>query len=321
MKKTTLVALLALKHLPRETATAQEGPAEKPGNEAGRYFARPLDLWKAGLSFGPAPQPSIEADPLPSRVALRESVWAQPIRTPDGTWMIYVPPKQVLDFLESPSEETAKSYLHWKQVQAEKLKKAMELLAQVKDPAAAGPAAEAASPTAAAEISSTSRDRPYRITYFKRPSCPHCVSQDVVLAEWLKRRPAGTLNIVTPGDRPELWKSYSVRGTPTLVVEVPSRNRKEILVGLQSADALDACFVGQTDEGVVSLPSRVAQHGLVALTEKPVSRRPRQFQPKCLHEFAQLLRHLRFLLLHCLCPPLSRPFADGLPSSGILTGL
>ena len=238
MRVTLILAFIWLAFVPSGPATAQERPSEKTQNAPGRYFTRPLDLWNAGLTYDAAPQSSGEVESLPPRVAVRENIWAQPIRTPDGNWMIYVPPKQVLNFLESPSEETAKAYLSWKQEQTDKLKKAMMLLARLREPGATVPAADV--PIEAPGKKALPPDFPFRITYFKKPSCPHCVSQDAVLAEWQKRRPGGKVDIVLPGDRPELWKAYGVRGTPTLVVEAGTGDRKEILVGLQSEEALEA---------------------------------------------------------------------------------
>lgn len=238
MRNTPILVFIWLTFVPSGQAIAQERPSEKTQNGSGRYFTKPLDLWNAGLMYDPAPRPSGEAESLPPRVAVRESVWAQPIRTPDGTWMIYVPPKHVLNFLDSPSVETAKAYLGWKQQQTDKLKKAISLLAQVKGADAAVPAAEVPTDSSANKVAPP--DLPFRITYFKKPTCPHCISQDAVLAEWQKRRPGGTVDIVLPGDRPELWKAYGVRGTPTMVVEVGGRDRKEVLVGLQSEEAMEA---------------------------------------------------------------------------------
>ena len=238
MRNTSILALIWLAFVPSGQATAQERTSEKTQNAPSRYFARPFDLWNAGLTYDPAPRPSGEAESLPPRVAVRESIWAQPIRTPDGNWMIYVPPKPVLNFLDSPSVETAKAYLGWKQEQTDKLRKAMALLAQVKGADAAVPAAEV--PVDPSANKAAPPDFPFRVTYFKKPTCPHCVSQDAVLVEWQKRRSGGKVDIVLPGDRPELWKAYGVRGTPTLVVEVGSGDRKEILVGLQSEEALEA---------------------------------------------------------------------------------
>lgn len=212
-----------------------QSPKEAPG----RYFSKPVDFWKAGISLKSPPQllPAT-SDTAPTRVAIRESVWAQPIRTPDGNWMVYVPPKQVLDFLESPSEESARAYLAWKAEQTEKLRHAMLLLAKMKDTSASPSPQEAPGGNGATKPAQP--DFPFRVTYFKKPSCPHCVSQDAIFAEWLARRSVGKLDVVLPGERPELWKTYQVRGTPTLVLEAEGRGRKEVLVGLQSEEALEA---------------------------------------------------------------------------------
>lgn len=233
-----LGVLLALPSQGEAQEVASDPPKGHCPKEApGRYFSKPVDFWKKGVGFTSTPPLPDTSDPSPSRVAVRENVWAQPIRTPDGGWMIYVPPKQVLDFLESPSEETARAYLAWKADQTEKLKKAMLLLARMKDPAGTGQAASV--PDVKASTKPAPPDFPFKITYFKKPSCPHCVSQDAVLSDWLARRTSGKLDVVLPGEQPELWKTYQVRGTPTLILEVGSQGRKELLVGLQSEAALE----------------------------------------------------------------------------------
>lgn len=244
MRKLALAMVLSLVLASPGLGAAQETAPDPPKGSnpkevLGRYFSAPVDFWKAGTSLKPPPQ-FLPATPetAPTRVAIRESVWAQPIRTLDGNWMIYVPPKQVLDFLETPSKESARAYLAWKAEQTEKLRQAILLLAKVKEAAALPVPQEASNENAAPKAAPP--DFPFRITYFKKPSCPHCVSQDAILAKFLTRRSTGKLEVVLPGDRPELWKTYQVRGTPTLVVEALGRGRKEVLVGLQSQDALEA---------------------------------------------------------------------------------
>jgi hypothetical protein len=235
MRKSLAALLLGVPFgLPRQ-GDAQEVASDTPKETPGRYFSKPVDLWKTGRSLAPTPQHVDSSDTAPERVAVRDNVWAQPIRTPDGNWMIYVPPKQVLDFLEAPSEATARVYLSWKAEQSQKLRHAMTLLAKLKN---ATEAPLEASNEAAAKPAP--QDFPFRITYFKKPSCPHCVSQDAVLSEWLARRTSGKVDVVLPGERPELWKAYQVRGTPTLLLEAGSSGRKELLVGLQSEAALEA---------------------------------------------------------------------------------
>jgi glutaredoxin/Holliday junction resolvase len=216
--------------------SAQEATAEPPREAVGRYFGKPVDLWKTGTNLLPKPSSAATGEPAPPRMAVRENVWAQPIRTPDGTWMIYVPPKQVLDFLESPTEKTARAYLAWKAEQTAKFRDAMVLLAKMK-PANGEPLEALSGKT---PLKAAPQDTSFRITYFKKPSCPHCVSQDAILSEWLTRRTSGKVDVVQPGERPELWEAYQVRGTPTLVLEASGQSMKEVLVGLQSENALEA---------------------------------------------------------------------------------
>ncbi len=240
MRKSLAALVLCL--VPASQGDAQEVASDPPKGHCpkeapGRYFSKPVDFWKKGVSFVSAPPLPDTSDPSPSRVAVRENVWAQPIRTPDGNWMIYVPPKQVLDFLESPSEESARAYVAWKAEQTEKLRHAMLLLARMKD--AAGTGQPPSAPDGKASTKPAPPDFPFKITYFKKPSCPHCVSQDAVLSDWLARRTSGKLDVLLPGEQSDLWKAYQVRGTPTLILEAGSQGRKELLVGLQSEAALE----------------------------------------------------------------------------------
>src|SRR5437867_4152796 len=88
-------------------ARAQEKPSALPPRAEGFFKERRVLFW------GELPQePSSKATPG-ARGLEAESVWAEPIRMPDGRFSIYVPPKRVLEFLETPSEENARSYLAW----------------------------------------------------------------------------------------------------------------------------------------------------------------------------------------------------------------
>ena len=237
MMEPRLPLLVGLMILAPGHAGAQERQDESPRNDSARFFRKPVDLWNAGLAIVQLPSSPGAEEALPSRVAIRGNVWAQPIRTPDGSWMIYVPPKHVLDFLENPSEGTAKAYLDWKREQTEKLRKAMELLTRIKGSEA--PASGAVNASDPAKPTAAPPGFPFRMTYFKKSACPHCVSQDAVLAGWLKHRPEGKLEVLLPGEREELWKAFDVRGTPTLVLEGGSPARKVVLIGLQGEVALE----------------------------------------------------------------------------------
>jgi len=54
--------------------------------------------------------------------------WAEPIISPSGRISIYVPPKEVRDFLEEPNPENAKAYLAWSLKRIKKFILAQELL-------------------------------------------------------------------------------------------------------------------------------------------------------------------------------------------------
>jgi len=54
--------------------------------------------------------------------------WAEPIISPTGQVTIYLPPKEVRDFLDKPDSENAKAYLQWNLKRIKKFILAQELL-------------------------------------------------------------------------------------------------------------------------------------------------------------------------------------------------
>ena len=62
-----------------------------------------------------------------SSEAIQEE-WAEPIISPSGQVTIYVPPKEVRDFLDKPDPESAKAYLQWNLKRIKKFILAQELL-------------------------------------------------------------------------------------------------------------------------------------------------------------------------------------------------
>ncbi len=54
--------------------------------------------------------------------------WAEPIISPSGQVTIYVPPKEVRDFLDKPDPESARAYLQWNLKRIKKFILAQELL-------------------------------------------------------------------------------------------------------------------------------------------------------------------------------------------------
>jgi len=79
---------------------------------------------------------SIETQKKIGQVPLKESPntvvdeWAESVISPSGKVTIYVPPKEVKDFLETPDPENAKAYLEWNLNRIKKIIQAQKLLAQ-----------------------------------------------------------------------------------------------------------------------------------------------------------------------------------------------
>src|SRR5436190_405346 len=140
--------------------------AQESKSEVAR-LSSPIDFWGKGppAEKNTAGAPAV-AEVGPGKILLRETVWAQPIRTPDGNWMLYVPPKPILDFLENPTEETAKAYLAWKKEQAEKLGRAMLLLGRLKESGASAPKADGGDGKPK-EARGEESDRSATLVYFK----------------------------------------------------------------------------------------------------------------------------------------------------------
>ena len=71
-------------------------------------------------------EPAIAQTNTSSEVIQEE--WAEPIISPSGKVTIYVPPKEVRDFLDKPDPENAKAYLQWNLKRIKKFILAQELL-------------------------------------------------------------------------------------------------------------------------------------------------------------------------------------------------
>ncbi|QAT16696.1 hypothetical protein BU251_02590 [Candidatus Velamenicoccus archaeovorus] len=59
-----------------------------------------------------------------------ENEWAEPVISPSGKMTIYLPPKEVRDFLDKPDPENAKAYLEWNLNRIRKFIRAQEMLAK-----------------------------------------------------------------------------------------------------------------------------------------------------------------------------------------------
>ena len=141
----------------------------------------------------------------------KDSLWTEPILGPDGRWQVYTPPREVVDFLESPNRETGERYLAWQRERMSRLRTAVEVLKEI----------QTEPPSSV-------------LYYFSKPGCPYCVEQDRVLAAAeLSRVPLIRVEPNSP-----LWTRYAVRVTPTLVLHRPG-NAPRVMEGWVSRSALE----------------------------------------------------------------------------------
>ncbi|MFQ5945745.1 MAG: hypothetical protein ACE5NC_05765 [Anaerolineae bacterium] len=122
-------------------------------------FAAGLDPFfscSAIVFFGPCPdgnthpgrpadgetKPQELATAIPARAAPREpdkpaeppqeeSIWAEPVRGPDGKLRVYLPPKPVRDFLDKPTPAAAKAYIKWNRKRISAIRRAATVMHQV----------------------------------------------------------------------------------------------------------------------------------------------------------------------------------------------
>jgi hypothetical protein len=115
----TLIVAVSLILFAAKVAEARQDAPARPG-----FFAeKRVDFWRDGNPGRTAP-----AD---MKAGVSESIWAEPIRLPDGRYTTYVPPRPVLEFMENPTRENARKYLEWQTERLEKMRKAALMLGEI----------------------------------------------------------------------------------------------------------------------------------------------------------------------------------------------
>jgi thiol-disulfide isomerase/thioredoxin len=152
---------------------------------------------------------------------LIQSLWAEPSASPDGRGQVYVPPRAVREFLESPTPDRAEAYLAWNRERLRAIGRAAEVLASVAAeegqavPGLEGPVRPSARPgttcaaptsvadggpessplesrrlragTEAAEPSGAPRR--VSVVYAFSSWCPYSAQQTPIMAAWARSRP------------------------------------------------------------------------------------------------------------------------------------
>jgi hypothetical protein len=241
-----------------------------------RFFDRPIDYWQHGILYEEDKKPASGGPgPTTPPVGAPKSVpsdWGQLVKQPDGTMAYHELPRPLIDVLEDPTPEKIRAYFEWKLSRTQKILRAAEAMKEYKaslgeapGPVAAAPSAaqpemiptqraqvpKSPSPTPAAPL----RKVPFTVTYFHRSGCPHCDTQDAILARWLKEKPEAKLDVVDFGEKPELWQRFQVRGTPSLVIQANGSEKPVFLEGVsQESELAQALLVSSTPTPKKSSP-------------------------------------------------------------------
>jgi hypothetical protein len=255
------VAVGVLGSMSHPSAYSQEQdpvPQENPLPSSRRFFDRQIDYWQEGhCGKEAAPSPAMDANPPASKLALKKGPgdWGQRVMQADGTVATLELPRPLIDVLEDPSPENVRAYFEWKLTRTRKILRAAEALKAFRnvgrqDPEA--PVSPVPDPEASREHApqvplpppapTLDPKAPFTLLYFHRRGCVHCEQQDDILRIWLGKNPGGTMLTLEFGEKPELWRQYRVRGTPSLVVQSRSTGRSIFLEGLAQAAELDGAL-------------------------------------------------------------------------------
>ena len=110
--------------------------------------------------------------------------WAEPVITSSGRVSIYVPPKEVRDFLENPDPQNAKAYLQWNLKRIKKFILAQELLRkEAKELEVMKETKSLLEPGPSSSPNSQNRAGTSYLFYFMSKGCPACEKESRVIED------------------------------------------------------------------------------------------------------------------------------------------
>ena len=194
-----------------------------------------------------------EADSHPKTI---ESEWAEPITSPSGKVSIYLPPKEVRDFLDDPNPENAKGYLEWNLKRINKLTLSQRLLSEealklgyVQDTRGLTNTNAANAPGGDFKMNGN------YLLYFMLKGCPACAKESKVIADISLRYPEIKIWAFGKGfsDKElmkfkfQAWQEdglssrFNINTYPTIVV-VNKTGKKRIFSGYVGEDKILSLF-------------------------------------------------------------------------------
>ena len=126
------------------------------------------------------------------------SIWAQPMVMPDGSVQTYVPPPQVVAFLNNPTSKNAKAYLAWEKERIEKIAKATAILQKIsqnENNSTPSTTKIPVSQTEAIQKNTTPQNQqasPFSsptILFFAKQGCKYCAADELIMDMINKKYP------------------------------------------------------------------------------------------------------------------------------------
>ena len=138
-----------------------------------------------------------------------ESEWAEPIVSPSGNVAIYVPPKEVRDFLDKPDPENAKAYLGWNMNRIKKFMTAQQLLEKEAKGMGLDKDSKVASLPDSANLVNNPDNRRNHLFYFMLKGCPACKEETRILEEIYLKHPEINIEAFADGFSDDELKGFT----------------------------------------------------------------------------------------------------------------
>ena len=138
-----------------------------------------------------------------------ESEWAEPIVSPSGNVAIYVPPKEVRDFLDKPDPENAKAYLGWNMNRIKKFMTAQQLLEKEAKGMGLDKDSKVASLPDSANLVNNPDNRRNHLFYFMLKGCPACKEETRILEEIHLNHPEINIEVFADGFSDDELKGFA----------------------------------------------------------------------------------------------------------------
>lgn len=212
-------------------------------NAESLFGYRKIDFFHGAEVQQPDKPPLNVTENSPERV---ESEWAEPVVSPSGKVSIYLPPKEVRDFLEKPDPENARTYLNWNLKRINKLILAQQLLAKeakgfnhMPEKTNIEPSETGFAPAGSAPVMGAGY-----LFYFMRKGCPVCEEQSEVIRKIYIRHPEIRIvalargfsdrelkKFVFPARQDEgMRKVFKIKVYPSLAI-INSHNKRYLISG------------------------------------------------------------------------------------------